>query len=129
MSKTWSERLIRAALHVQDRIALSVPGEIKRAGAGRKGKLIVDGEDGGVFYLRWDGDELVEEHSDDNVRNIFYMHAQTLYDIATGELGIREAIAAQLIKITGDRSLYDSEDIMKLLEQFQSKITKTISVG
>jgi len=129
MAETWTARLIHAALKIQDRIAPNVPLEIRKAGAGRKGKLIVDGDDGGVFYLRWDGNELVEEEDDKETRNEFYMHSQTLYDLATGELDVRNAIAARLIKVTGSRSLYDSEDIMHLLEQLQKKITKVIGVG
>lgn len=125
---TWSERLIRAALRIQDRIAPNVPREIRQAGAGRKGRLFIDGEDGGIFYLRWDGKELVEDKDDEGVRNDFYMHSQTLLDLSTGELGVREAIAAGLIRVTGDRSLYDQEDIAKLLEQLQVKITHSIGV-
>jgi len=128
MSETWSQRLIRAALKIQDRIAPNVPGDIRKAGAGRKGRLFIDGEDGGIFYLRWNGKELVEEEDASGVRNDFYMHSQTLLDLATGELGVREATAAGLIRVTGDRSLYDQEDIAKLLEQLQSKITRALGV-
>jgi len=126
MPKPWCERLLDAALVIQDRIAPEVSNEVKAAGTGRKGRLVIDGEDGGIFYLRWDGKRLVQDSDETDVRNDFYLHSQTLLDIATGELGVREAIAARLIRVTGDRSIYDAEDIMRLLEELQGKIIKAV---
>lgn len=127
MARTWVARLLHSALKIQYRFAPMVPVNIKQASAGRKGRLVIEGEDGGIFYLRWTGSELIEEDNPDDVRNDFVMHSQTLLDIATGELGVREAIAARLITVSGDRSIYDTEDIMALLEQLQLKITKVVS--
>lgn len=126
IEETWVARLIHAALKIQSKLSAEVPIEIRKAGAGRKGRLVIESEDGGVFYLRWDGRELIEDDEETDVRNEFYMHSQTLLDLITGELGTREAIAARLIRITGDRSIYDTEDIMNLLEQLQTKIKATI---
>jgi len=126
LAENWTQRLIRSALKIQDRISMNVPQKIKAAGAGRKGKLIIEGEDGGIFYLRWNGEELVEEKDSAETRNEFYMHAQTLLDLASGELGVREAAAARLIRVTGGRSIYDSEDIMQLLEQLRDKMIKAL---
>lgn len=126
MTETWTERLIKSALKIQARVSGEVPIELKQAGAGRKGKLTILGDDGGTFYLHWNGEELVEMDNPDDVRNEFIMHSQTLLDLATGELGIREAAAAMLIKVTGDRSLYDSEDIVQLLEKLREKIVQAI---
>ena len=123
---TWSQRLLRAALSLQGKFSPMVPIEIKQAGKGRKGRLFIEGEDGGVFYLRWNGTELVEEDNPEDVRNDFYMHSQTLLDLATGELGISEAIAARLITITGDRSLYDMADIMQLFEKLQDRLVMAL---
>jgi len=48
-------------------------------------------------------------------------------DLTSGELAVREAVAARLIKVTGDRSLYDTEDIMKLLEELQRNLVRAIN--
>ena len=119
-------RFIRAVLQLQDRIAPPANEEAKRASAGRKGRLIIDGEDGGIIYLRWNGKHLVEELDDSDVRNDFCMHAQTFQDLMTGELGAREALAAQLIQVTGDRSIYDEEDIMKMFEFLQRRMARLL---
>jgi len=119
VTDTWSIRLLRAALKVQDRLTIEVPPAMKQAGAGRKARIIIEGEDGGEMLLKWTGDRLTEERSPDGVRNDFIIHAQTLFDLATGELGAREALAARLVTVTGDRSIYDQEDIVKLFEKLQ----------
>lgn len=119
MTDSWSVRLLRAALKVQSRLTDEVSPSLKRAGAGRKARVLIEGEDGGEIYLKWTGDMLVEEDSPDGVRNDFFIHAQTLFDLATGELGAREALAARLVRVTGDRSIYDQEDIVVLFERLQ----------
>jgi putative sterol carrier protein len=126
MSETWTERLINSALKIQSRISGEVPLELKEAGRNRNAKLVVEGDDGGTFFLRWTGEELVREEDPSDVRNEFFMHSQTLLDLLSGELEIREAAAARLIRVTGDRSLYDSEDILQLLEKLREKIVKAI---
>ena len=52
------------------------------------------------------------------VRNTIELHEDTLIDICLDEYGPREAIAAGLIKISGDKSLYDSEEMMNIIEKF-----------
>jgi len=42
----------------------------------------------------------------------------TLLDLASAELQLREAIAARLVIITGDRSIYDREEMLQLFERF-----------
>jgi putative sterol carrier protein len=122
MPETWSIRLLKAALKIQDRITPEVSNAIKKSGAGRKARLLIEGDDGGEMYLKWNGERLVEEPDAAGVRNDLILHAQTLFDLSTGELGAREALAARLIRITGDRSIYDQEDIMQLFEKLQDKI-------
>ena len=119
MADSWSIRLLRAALKMQDKVDIEVSRTMKQAGAGRKARISIDGEDGGEIFLKWTGDRLLEETSTDGVRNNFSIHAQTLFDLATGELGAREALAARLVTVTGDRSIYDQEDIVKLVEKLQ----------
>lgn len=122
MTDSWSVRLLRAALKVQERLTDEVSPSMKRAGAGRKARVIIEGEDGGELLLMWTGDQLVEESSPDGVRNDFTLHAQTLFDLATGELAPREALAARLVTVTGDRSIYDQEDIVVLFERLQQML-------
>jgi putative sterol carrier protein len=119
VADTWSIRLLRAALKVQSKVTSEVSTVMKVAGSGRKARILIEGEDGGEIFLRWTGERLTEEDNSDDVRNDFIIHAQTLFDLATGEIGAREALAARLIMITGDRSIYDQEDIIKLFEKLQ----------
>lgn len=119
MTETWSIRLLRTALKVQDKVDFDVSPDLKEAGAGRKARILINGDDGGEMFIRWTGDHLEEESSPDGVRNDFLLHAQTLFDLSTGELGAREALAARLVEVTGDRSIYDQEDIIKLFERLQ----------
>lgn len=126
MTETWTQKLVKSALKIQGRVSPEVPAELKQAGKGRNGKLVIEGEDGGTFYLRWNGEELVLEDKPAEVRNEFYLHSQTLIDLVTGELEIREAAAARLIRVTGDRSLYDSEDILQLLEKLRDKVVQAL---
>jgi putative sterol carrier protein len=121
----WSIRLLRAALQIQDRVTDEVPEELRVSGAGRKAKITIDGkDDGGEMYLRWSGERLIEEADSVGVRNNFSLHSRTLLDLATGELKAREAVAARLIHVSGDRSIYDEEDIMKLFEKLQATLVK-----
>ena len=99
-----------------------MPEEMKVAGKGRKGQIIITGEDGCSLYLRWDGEHLVEDPDEDGVRNTFELASQTLLDLIEGELQPREAIAARLVIITGDRAIYDSEDILRVLTELVDKI-------
>lgn len=124
MPDPWSIRLLRAALQIQDRITDDVPEDLRVSGAGRKAKICIDGDDGGEMYLRWSGERLIEEDNPDGVRNKFSLHSRTLLDLATGELAAREAVAARLIHVSGDRSIYDAEDIMKLFEKLQVTLVK-----
>lgn len=126
MSDTWAIRLIRAALKIQDKVTSQVSPTLRRAGAGRKARINVDDEDGGVIIVKWDGHELKEDPSAEGIRNEFFIRSQTLFDLATGELEARAAVAARLIRVTGDRSIYDSEDMMKLLEKLQEVLAQQL---
>lgn len=119
MTDTWSIRLLRAALRIQKSVVSEISPELKIAGKGRKARVLIDGEDGGEIYLEWTGHRLREVDNSDSVRNIISFHSQTLFDLATGELGARDALAARLIQVSGDRSIYDQEDIVKLFEKLQ----------
>jgi len=121
-------------LRVQAQVAPDVPEELKRAVAGRKGALHIggglfpDAPDGCLIYLRWDGEHLVEDPTPDGVRNDFYLEPQTLLDLTSGELDPREAVAARLVVIGGDRSIYDAEDILRVLTQLVEKMRKVGSL-
>ena len=123
----WTARLIRAGLKIQDKVAPdNIPESIKLAGKGRKGKIVItdDAGEGCSIYLRWNGEHLVEDPDDTGVRNTFTLASQTLQDLIVGNLYPREAIAAHLVIITGERAIYDSEDILRVLTVLIDKIKK-----
>lgn len=120
-------------MRVQDKIAPDVDEEMKQNARDRKGAILIDvseegviGPEGCIIYLRWDGEHLVEDPTAAGVRNDFKLKAQTLQDLVLGELDPREAIAARLIEISGDRSIYDSEDILRVLTQLIEKMRTTV---
>jgi len=115
---TRVHRLIRGALKRQDRYVYRVPYDVRLAGRNRKAKLIIDGPAGDIFYIRFTGERLIEEFDDRDVRNEIILHEDTLLDLASAELQLREAIAARLVIITGDRSIYDREEMLQLFERF-----------
>lgn len=123
MSETWAIRVLRAGMKLQNKVPEEVPDSLKEA-AGRKAKIAIEGKDGGEMYIRWTGGSLVEEPESNDIRNTFTLHSQTLLDFTTGELGAREAIAARLVQVSGDRSIYDQEDIIKIFEKLQQILIK-----
>lgn len=124
----WSEKLIRFALKRQNKLVGKVPSTVRLAGKNRKARLIIcDGNKSdpfastvATFYLKWDGFNLIEEEGDTGVRNNICIHADTLIDIALGEVHLKEAVAASLIIIDGDRGLYDQAEMERVMEDFLS---------
>lgn len=130
MPEPYPLRLWHAILRLQHSINVPIPTEIKRAGAGRKAKLIFTGEEPCSMYMKWTGEELIEEFNDNNLRNIITMHEQTLLDLIGNELDIRDAVAARLITVEPeDNSLYDEEEIVQLLKKLISEMRRVLKVG
>ena len=115
----WVDRFIDLVLKEQGKVIPLIPIEKRWQGRGRKGRLVIYGpKEPTVKCFRWTGDRLVVEPDSPEVRNVVELHEDTLIDLALAEYGPREAIAAGLIKIAGDRSLYDSEEMMNIIEKF-----------
>lgn len=119
---TWLDKLLDKILSKQSEIVPNIPTELKVEGKGRRGKFIISGDPSTIRYFIWNGISLVEDksqHGDEsNIRNIVEMHVDTLLDLMSGEYGMREAVAAGLIVITGDRSLYDREEWFNIFDKF-----------
>ncbi len=121
--KTFTETLVEFALenpkeHQQYMSKLSA--EILSVVIGRKAKLIVAGEDGGEFIFKVTTYGVVKDDSTEGIRNVIWMDFGTFQDIVIRELDPKVARARDQIQFTGDRSLYDSHEIMGIVEEWLS---------
>lgn len=99
----------------------------KRAAVvGRRGKLIVTGPQGGQFIIRLTPVGLFrDDEGEGSIRNEILMSDETLMNILIwivgdpGDRGLnpRNAYAERLIRITGDRVLYDAQEILDAVEK------------
>jgi hypothetical protein len=128
--KTFTEALVDLALdkklkHQQYMARLS--SETLAAVIGRKGKLIVAGDEGGEFIFKVTPLGVVKDYSTENIRNEVWLEFETFQDIVIGELDPKVARARGLIKFTGDRSLYDSHEIMSIVEEWMKVELKSVA--
>jgi len=99
--------------------------EKRAAVAGRKGRLIITGPEGGTFIVRLTPQGVFKETSTKDIRNEILMSDDTLLEILVwlaqlpGEPGItpRTAYVNGDIRISGDSVLYDAEEIFNALEK------------
>ncbi len=87
---------------------------------GRKAKLIVHGEQGGEFIIKVTPHGVFSDTSSDNIRNTIWMTDDTFEQIVTGKLDPKVARAREQLKFSGDRSLYDAEEIMQVFDQWMN---------
>jgi len=119
--KTLAEVLIDFAL--EDKVAhqavmAQLPAEKMEAITGRKGKLIVDGEEGGAFIIRMTPYGIYRDNSESDLRNEIWMTDTTFIDIVIGELEPKTARARGQVLFSGDRSLYDAAEIIDIFEKW-----------
>ena len=119
--RTVSETLIDFAL--QDKvehqaIMAKLSAEKLASVVGRKGKLIVDGDEGGVFIIKMTPYGIFRDNSDSDVRNEIWMTDATFIDIVIGELEPKTARARGQVLFSGDRSLYDAAEIIDIFEKW-----------
>jgi len=119
--KTVAETLVDFALgdKVEHQAVLAkLPADKLAAVVGRKGKLIVDGNEGGVFIIRMTPYGMFRDNSDRNIRNVIWMKDTTFIDIVIGELEPKTARARGQLLFSGDRSLYDAAEIIDIFEKW-----------
>lgn len=119
--KTLAETLIDFAL--QDKtehqaILAKLPAGKLAAVVGRKGKLIVEGPEGGVFIIKLTPYGVYRDDSSLDVRNEIWMTDITFQDLVVGELDPKTARARGQVLFGGDRSLYDAAEIMDVFEKW-----------
>ena len=119
--KTVTETLIDFALEnkMEHQAVMSKLSTEKLAAVvGRKGKLIVDGEEGGAFIIKMTPYGIFRDNSDSDVRNEIWMTDTTFIDIVIGELEPKKARARGQVLFSGDRSLYDAAEIIDIFENW-----------
>ena len=119
--RTVSETLIDFAL--QDKvehqaIMAKLSAEKLASVVGRKGKLIVDGDEGGVFIIKMTPYGIFRDNSTSDLRNEIWMTDATFIDIVIGELEPKTARARGQVLFSGDRSLYDAAEIIDIFEKW-----------
>jgi hypothetical protein len=118
---TWCEVLMDYLL--QDKrehqtVLRKLPLEKRKDVIGRKGELVVDGREGGRWIIRLTPAGAIRETSRSGILHKFWMTEATLQDLILGRLDPREAWDKGLIKISGERILYHSEEIFQALEKW-----------
>jgi len=119
--RTVTETLIDFALKdkVEHQVVMAkLPAEKLAAVVGRKGKLIVDGDEGGAFIIKMTPYGIFRDNSDSDVRNEIWMTDTTFIDIVIGELEPKTARARGQVLFSGDRSLYDAAEIIDIFEKW-----------
>ena len=123
MSKEASvaEALINFALEDKGEhqaILAKLPAEKLASVVGRKGKLTVEGDEGGVFIIKLTPYGVFRDNSETDVRNEIWMTDTTFIDIVIGELEPKTARARGQVLFSGDRSLYDAAEIIDIFEKW-----------
>ena len=119
--KTLAETLVDFAL--QDKVEhqavmAQLPAEKMASIVGRKGKLIVDGVEGGAFIIKMTPYGIFRDNSNTDIRNEIWMTDATFIDIVIGELEPKTARARGQVLFNGDRSLYDAAEIIGIFENW-----------
>jgi len=119
--KTVAEILIDFALENKvehQSVMAQLPADKMAAVVGRKGKLIVDGKEGGAFIIKMTPYGIYRDNSNSDVRNEIWMTDTTFIDIVIGELEPKTARARGQVLFSGDRSLYDAAEIIDVFEKW-----------
>uniref|UniRef100_A0A6M3LYC4 SCP2 domain-containing protein n=1 Tax=viral metagenome TaxID=1070528 RepID=A0A6M3LYC4_9ZZZZ len=119
--KTVTDVLIDFALEDKvehQAVMAKLPADKVAAIVGRKGKLIVDGDEGGAFILKMTPNGIFRDNSDSDIRNEIWMTDATFIDIVIGELDPKTARARGQVLFSGDRSLYDAAELLDIFEKW-----------
>lgn len=149
----WVEIFLKSAMRHQPLILYDFPEERRRQGYGRAAKVIVDGQNGGIFLLWFCEEGLQPKPPEVPIKNNLYMTEDTLLDMAIPSVDIetlvtlvdkegmegaiyqlyprldfRTAYANRLISIDGDKPDVDSEEWAQITDKFHLKIAFPITV-
>ncbi|TET17992.1 MAG: hypothetical protein E3J81_01035 [Dehalococcoidia bacterium] len=119
--KTVAETLIDFALEDKvehQAVMAQLPADKMASIVGRKGKLIIDGDEGGAFIIKMTPYGIFRDNSDREIRNEIWMTDATFIDIVIGELEPKTARARGQVLFSGDRSLYDAAEIIDIFEKW-----------
>lgn len=128
--KTVAETLIEFALEdkVEHQAVMArVPAEKLAAVVGRKGKLVIEGDEGGVFIVKLTPYGVFREYNERDVRNEIWMTDVTFMDIVIGELDPKTARARGQVLFSGNRSLYDAAEIIEVFEKWMSNRLRPVA--
>jgi len=120
---TVAETLIDFALEDKmehQAVMARIPSEKLAAMVGRKARLIIEGEDGGIFIIKCTLYGVFREYNDSDIRNEIWMTDVTFMDIVIGELDPKAARARGQLLFSGNRSLYDAAEIIEVFEKWMS---------
>ncbi|KKN87029.1 hypothetical protein LCGC14_0262980 [marine sediment metagenome] len=120
---TVAETLIEFALEDKmehQAVMARIPAEKLAAMVGRKARLIIEGEDGGMFIIKLTLYGVFREYTDSDIRNEIWMTDATFIDIVIGELDPKAARARGQVLFSGTRSLYDAAEIIEFFEKWMS---------
>jgi len=118
---TWTNVLMNYLLtdkKEHQAILGKLPLDKRKDVIGRKGQLVIDGPEGGSWIIRLTSMGAIRETSKSGILHKFWMREGTLQDLILERLDPREAWDKGLIKITGDRILYHSEELFQALERW-----------
>lgn len=127
---TVAETLIDFALEDKmehQAVMASISAEKLAAMVGRKARLIIEGEDGGVFIIKLTLYGVFREDNDTNLRNEIWMSDVTFMDIVIGELDSKTARARGQVLFSGDRSLYDAAEVIEIFEKWMSNKMRPVA--
>lgn len=128
---TVAETLIDFALEDKmehQAVMAKIPAEKLAAVVGRKAKLIIEGDDGGVFIIKMTLYGVFRESDDSDIpRNEIWMTDGTFIDMVLGELDPKTARARGQVLFTGDRSLYDAAEIIEVFEKWMSQKMRPVA--
>lgn len=150
----WVKNFIDGAMKLQGNVLPDYSENKRKAGYGRSARLIIDGEEGGVFDL-WFCEEGVRPKPEGVViKNTVYMKEDTLLNLITPDIDLdilvetidkegglekalskmlprldfKTAYANDLIIVSGENSDVDSEEWARILENVLMKIAFPIVV-
>ncbi|MEM1820601.1 MAG: hypothetical protein QXU64_03300 [Thermofilaceae archaeon] len=119
----YVKRIIDKVISLQDRLDIPELREYKREGEGKVGLLRVEGVGGESVLLKVENGRLVYARGDETPHHVFRCSIDTLLDLVTGEIDLRDAITMGYFVIesatTGEIDLVELERWAKAFERLK----------